>query len=83
MIKIHSFMFSPGRWLGEGKICLNMVEEELFFFTRWNIGLEEDGCIECVQEIQVKGLSEVMINHFRISNIQPVSFSLFILDHLE
>ena len=74
-------MFSPGKWLGEGKICLNMVEEELTFFTRWTVRQEEDGIIECVQEIQVKGVSEIMMNYFRIYNRQPLSFSLFMENH--
>jgi hypothetical protein len=74
-------MFSPGKWLGEGKICLNMVEEELVFFTRWTIAPEEDGFIECEQEIQVKGLSDVMTNHFRFSNIHAPSFSVFMENH--
>ena len=77
----HSFILSPGRWLGEGKIHLNMIEEELAFSTRWKIGQEEDGFIECVQEIQVKGLSEIMINHFRVSSLTPLSFSLFMENH--
>ena len=29
----HSFILTPSSWLGEGKIKLNMVEEELGFFT--------------------------------------------------
>ncbi len=81
MKTLHSFMFSPGKWLGEGKIRLNMVEEELSFFTRWTINQEEDGSIECVQEIQVKGLSEVMSNHFRLSNIHSATFSVFMENH--
>ena len=31
----HTFIFSPGTWFGEGKILLNMVEEELVFNTNW------------------------------------------------
>ena len=52
MIK-HDFIFSPGKWLGEGKIQLNMVDEDLVFFTRWKVEEETNGEIECVQEIQV------------------------------
>lgn len=73
----HHFIFAPGRWLGEGKIQLNMVEEELAFFTRWKIEeRSSDGLIECTQEIQVKGLSDVMINQFLFSDLQPALFSL-------
>lgn len=78
---VHSFLFSPGKWLGEGKISLNMLDEELVFFTRWNVCALEDGMIECTQEIQVKGLSDVMVNHFRISSIQSSTFALFMENH--
>lgn len=75
MVK-HNFIFTPGKWLGEGRIQLNMVEEELSFFTRWKVEEEENGEIECTQEIQVKGLSDVMINRFVFSNIKADSFSV-------
>ncbi|NGX47877.1 MAG: hypothetical protein K1000chlam3_01262, partial [Chlamydiae bacterium] len=38
MKKDHLFLLSPKKWLGEGKIKLSMVEEELDFITRWNLG---------------------------------------------
>lgn len=74
-------MFSPGKWLGEGKIHLNQFEEELSFFTRWTVQAEEEKEIECIQEIQVKGLSDIMVNHFRISLIEASSFSLVMDNH--
>ncbi len=73
----HPFILTPSSWLGEGKIQLNMVEEELAFFTRWNVAhTNGSGQIECVQEIQVKGLSDIMINHFIFYDITPTSFSI-------
>jgi hypothetical protein len=80
-MKVHSFMLLPGKWIGEGKICLNMVEEELIFFTRWTISPEDSGCIECKQEIEVKGLSDLMINYFRITNINSNTFILSMENH--
>jgi len=74
-------MFLPGKWFGEGKICLNMLNEELSFFTRWTVGQEEQGYIESTQEIQVKGLSDVMVNYFNISDRHPASFSIFMENH--
>lgn len=73
----HSFILSPSQWLGEGKIVLNMVEEELSFFTRWNVSNKDPGgLIECVQEIQVKGLSDIMMNQFVFTNMTPNSFTI-------
>jgi hypothetical protein len=73
----HQFLLTPATWLGQGKIQLNMVAEELGFVTRWVIGkADSDGRIECVQEIQVKGLSEVMHNQFLIHNLTGGEFSI-------
>ena len=38
--------------------------------------LEENGEIQCTQEIQVKGLSDIMINRFVFSDITQSSFSI-------
>ncbi len=68
---------TPCTWLGQGKIQLNMVAEELGFMTRWHIKpIDGDGRIECTQEIQVKGLSEVMHNEFLIHNLIGGEFSI-------
>ena len=76
-MKNHAFILMPNQWLGEGKIVLNMVEEELAFFTRWNISQKDtSGLIECVQEIQVKGLSDIMLNQFLFTNFTNNSFDI-------
>src|SRR5437667_6647755 len=73
----HSFIFTPGSWLGEGKIKLNMVDEELNFYTRWNIlDRDEIGKIESIQEIQVKGLSDIMLNQFCFFDLAHNNFTL-------
>lgn len=70
MNKAHPFLLQPSAWLGQGKIQLNMVSEELGFFTKWNAAAPDgDGRIECFQEIQVKGLSDIMHNEFLIYNV--------------
>jgi len=73
----HAFLLEPGAWLGQGKIQLNMVAEELTFFTRWNIGLSDTkGRIECLQEIQVKGLSDIMHNQFAMYDFSSGEFAI-------
>lgn len=68
----HPFILTPNSWLGEGKIQLNMVAEELSFFTRWTVGSpDSQGKIICTQEIQVKGLSDIMHNQFVIYDVSP------------
>jgi hypothetical protein len=71
----HPFLLKPSSWLGEGKIQLNMVEEELAFYTRWNVAQRDDtGKIECIQEIQVKGLSDIMHNQFLLYDLTSGAF---------
>jgi len=73
----HPFILTPSSWLGEGKIQLNMVDEELAFFTRWNVQKKDgEGKIECVQEIQVKGLSEIMNNQFLFYDLASGAFQI-------
>ena len=73
----HPFLLRPSSWLGLGKIQLNMVSEELAFFTKWNAAQPDtDGRIECFQEIQVKGISDVMHNEFLIYNLAHGEFTI-------
>ncbi|MBX7066345.1 MAG: hypothetical protein K1X28_03860 [Parachlamydiales bacterium] len=73
----HSFIFAPGTWYGEGKITLNMVEEELFFNTSWAVQNKDfAGKVSCAQEIQIQGLSENMRNDLAFYDIQGKTFSV-------
>ncbi len=71
----HDFIFNSVQWLGEGKIQLNMVDEDLDFYTRWDLTpINSSGKIIGEQEIQIKGLSEVMHNQFVFSEIAAGKF---------
>ncbi len=73
----HFFIFEPKPWIGEGIITLNMVEEELNFFTKWNV-VEKDfaGKIQSVQEIQINGISENMRNELTFFDFSKNKFSV-------
>ena len=76
-MKHHPFLFTPVTWLGQGTIQLNMSPEELTFFTRWTVNnIDTDGRIACLQEIQVKGLAEVMHNDFTLFNFLSSAFTI-------
>jgi hypothetical protein len=73
----HSFIFSSGLWQGEGKILLNMVEEELIFNTQWAVQNKDfSGKVSCAQEIQIQGLSENMRNELSFYDFQNKAFSV-------
>jgi hypothetical protein len=73
----HPFILQPSAWIGEGKIILNMMDESLSFFTRWNVSHPDaSGRIECLQEVQIKGLSEVMLNQFLFYDLFHNNFTV-------
>jgi hypothetical protein len=73
----HAFLLSPSSWIGQGQIKLNMISEELVFFTRWDIGVPDlAGRVESVQEIQVKGLSDIMHNQFALYDFSSGNFAI-------
>jgi hypothetical protein len=73
----HSFIFNAGNWAGEGKITLNMVEEELFFNTNWLVQNKDfAGKVSCAQEIQIQGLSENMRNELTFYDFSNKSFTV-------
>ncbi|MDN3508690.1 MAG: hypothetical protein P0S93_01455 [Candidatus Neptunochlamydia sp.] len=72
----HPFILKPGSWIGEGKITLSMMDEELPFYTRWEVPEDEKGRIESTQEIQISDLSDVMQNQFAFYDITRKGFSI-------
>lgn len=78
----HNFIFTPANWLGQGKIQLSMVDEELDFYTRWKINPRNDaGIIECTQEIEITGLSDLMHNEFSFSRLSGGKFEVNLDNH--
>lgn len=72
----HIFLFKPKAWIGEGMITLNMVEEELFFYTKWNVLENDCGKIRSVQELQISGISENMRNELTFFDFTDKNFSV-------
>ncbi len=73
----HGFILSPGTWSGEGKILLNMIEEELIFNTNWIVQQKDfSGKVQCSQEIQIQGLSENMRNELTFYDFQSKQFAV-------
>lgn len=77
MAQSHEFILKSGNWIGEGKILLNMVSEQLPFKMSWTIGERDKlGKIQCVQIVQIQGLSEQMKNEILFLNFSPKSFAI-------
>lgn len=77
MTHLHPFLLTPAVWLGQGKIKLSVAVEELVFFTRWSVAeADAEGRIALIQEIQIKGLPEIMHNEFTLSSLAQGEFAI-------
>lgn len=71
----HSFIFSPGIWIGEGKITFSTSPENIHFYTKWIIEkLDEKIGYVCQQEVAMQGVEESVFNNLTFSEVTPQSF---------
>ena len=76
-MKNHDFILKKSSWIGEGNIKLNMVEEDLSFYTKWLVSEKDQaGKISAVQEIQIGGISENMRNELTFYDFTNKGFSV-------
>ncbi len=76
-MKIHDFILKKNSWIGEGNITLNMVEEDLDFYTKWEVSDNDpEKKITAVQEIQIGGISENMRNELTFFEFSPKTFKV-------
>lgn len=74
----HEFIFSPGIWLGEGKITFSTSTTPLKFYLKWAIFPEENQEIQAVQTIEIQGNQEQLVNQFIFSHIKSNNFSVIL-----
>jgi len=72
----EDFIFTPGLWLGEGKITFSSSSEFLKYYTRWEITEQAPGMMRAVQTVEIQGVDEHVVNAFAFSDIKPASFSV-------
>lgn len=82
MINPHSFIFSPGLWLGQGIINFSMAEDQLKFYARWSVEPQQGERIQFNQEIEISGFTDKMINSFELSAISQKQFTITIQNNL-
>jgi len=76
-LKKHDFILNPNNWIGEGTITLNMVEEELAFYTKWQVQTPDfAGKIVSSQELQITGIAENMRNELTFYDFTSNSFTV-------
>lgn len=72
----HEFLFSTGIWIGEGRVSFSTSPEFLHFYTRWMVEKEENGVIRCSQEVEMRGIEEIVRNIFVFSHFNDNHFNL-------
>lgn len=73
---MEDFIFTPGSWLGEGKITFSASSEFLKFYTKWEITETSPGIMSAVQTVEMLDVEEHVVNTFTFYDIKPTSFSV-------
>jgi hypothetical protein len=72
----HTFIFTPGIWVGEGRIIINMIGEMPTFTTRWTMQPPDfAGKIMGYQKVMIQGLTEGHTNQLTFYNFQARTFT--------
>lgn len=72
----HEFLFSPGRWVGGGKITFSTSSQLIRFYTSWVVTRASDNSIICVQRVEMQPLDEVVNNNFHVFDLQGTHFKI-------
>ncbi len=72
----HPFIFTPGVWIGHGKITFSVSPDSLHFCTKWTVDISKGGVITCVQEVETEGRDQLLINRFSFSAFTNEAFSV-------
>lgn len=82
MVQPHQFIFTPGEWIGQGRLTFTALSAQLRFYTKWLINASEQGVIRANQLIEQQGEQDIMANSFNFSNITSKAFDVSISNEL-
>ena len=72
----HSFLFTPGIWLGEGSVSFSVSPDQVRFYTKWIINPVEEQLISCEQTVEMAGIEEKVVNYYTLSDMNSTSFAI-------
>lgn len=72
----HIFLFTPGEWIGYGKIIISGAKEEISFITKWKISEIDQDTIYAEQLVEKQGVEDVLLNQYRFSNFSGNKFKV-------
>lgn len=70
------FIFTPGTWIGEGKISFSASPEFIKFYTKWEISQADLNQLKATQTVEMQGVEEHVINVFTFYDITATSFAV-------
>ena len=73
---MNTFIFTPGIWIGEGKISFSASSEFIKFYTKWDVKKERKGVIKATQAVELQGADEILINTFTFYEMKENSFKV-------
>lgn len=73
---MHQFIFTPGIWIGEGRIIFSSSPESIRFYTRWTVDPLAHDIIVARQIVEIQGAGENVVNTFTLSSISPDKFNI-------
>jgi hypothetical protein len=78
----HHFIFSPGHWIGEGRISFSSSADHFRFYTKWTIDPLEEGKVTARQQIEIQGGGDHSVNQLLFSNIVNQNFQVELVQAL-
>lgn len=72
----HHFIFSPGAWIGEGRVTFSMSPDLVRYYTKWVVESGREGVILCEQRVEKEGGGEDIYNTFSFSDIKKDAFTI-------
>ncbi len=77
MENAHQFLFTPGVWIGEGRIVFSSSPELIRFYTKWVIDDPMDEkVLTSRQLVEIQGAQENILNNFTVTDANSERFKI-------
>jgi hypothetical protein len=74
----HSFIFSPGRWLGKGTITIQGAVKPIGFYVCWQISQAKGESFTATQTVEIEGVAEHVVTSYVFIDITETTFAVFL-----
>lgn len=78
----HDFFFKEGTWLGEGRVQFSSSNDEIKFYTKWQVEGVKNSLITLKQLVEMQGINEKMLNSYTVQSISEGKFEIVLTNDL-